>query len=69
MEVVNSMNLQESNWKKSETILVMKILKNVCLRLFYLAAFTFDTLHHGEHANSVSLAKKEAVKKILSWQA
>lgn len=63
MEVVKTVQLQEDNWKKPETILVVKILKNVCLRLFYLAAFTLDTLHHGEHANSVSLAKKKAVKK------
>ncbi|XP_032268591.1 IQ domain-containing protein M [Phoca vitulina] len=59
MEIVNSMKLQESNWKKSENILVTKILKNVCLRLYYIAAFTFDTLHHGEHANLKTLMKKE----------
>lgn len=62
MDLVKAMKLGESNWKKkSQNILVRKILKNVHLGLFYLAAFTFDTLHKGEHANSVSLAMKEAV--------
>lgn len=62
-EVVNAIKLPESTWKKSENILVRKILKNACLRLFNLAASTFDILHHGQHANSVSLARRNQLKK------